>query len=115
MQQEQKLKYEYEVELAELRNRPPPVTPRQQNPPITRSPSPPKQQTTPNKSAPQHSLNEIYLGEYCPLTLKAVQANRNHLDKYREYAIQLFEKELDDMGIDPVINFFINNLNRFNP
>ena len=114
MQQEQKLKYEYEVELAELRNRPPPVTPRQQNPPITRSPSPPKQQTIPNKSSPQHALNEIYLGEYCPLTLKAVQANRNHLDKYREYAIQLFEKELDEMGIDPVIKFIIKNYYYFN-
>ena len=42
MHQEQQLRNQYESELAELRNRPPPVTPRQQNNGyIERSPSPP--------------------------------------------------------------------------
>ena len=93
-----------------MRNRPPPVTPRQQfNGSIdNRSPSPKgmSKQTVPKQNnAPQNV--DIYLPEYCPLTLKEVQVNRNHLDKFKDYALQLFEKELDDMGINIVrISYF---------
>ena len=89
-----------------MRNRPPPVTPRQQQTPIDRSPSPPK--NIPKSNDPPVSNRNldptvaIYLPEYSPLTIAAVQNNRNHLDKFKDYAVQLFEKELDDMGIDIV-------------
>ena len=105
LHQEQQLRNQYEIELADLRNRPPPVTPRQPQQPTDRSPSPPK--NPPKQIEPLSNRNidpavAIYLPEYCPLTMTAVQSNRNHLDKFKDYAIQLFEKELDEMGIDIV-------------
>ncbi len=108
LQQERQLKNQYEIELADLRNRPPPVTPRQQPQPVDRSPSPPKSAITKQTNPPVTNRNidptvAIYLPETCPLTLNAVQANRNHLDKFKDYAVQLFERELDEMGIDIVI------------
>jgi hypothetical protein len=108
LQQERQLKNQYEIELADLRNRPPPVTPRQQPQLVDRSPSPPKSAITKQTNPPVTNRNidptvAIYLPETCPLTLNAVQANRNHLDKFKDYAVQLFERELDEMGIDIVI------------
>lgn len=105
LEEEKQLRYQLERELAELKNRPPPVTPRQPQAPnvITRTPSPTKVKAEPITSQrPISNTDDIYLPEYCPLTLRAVQNNPNHLNKYREYAMQLFEKELDEMGIDMV-------------
>jgi hypothetical protein len=89
-----------------LRNKPPPVTPRQQQASIDRSPSPPKNISKSNDPpVPNRNIDPtvaIYLPEYCPLTMAAVQNNRNHLVKFKDYAVQLFEKELDEMGIDIV-------------
>lgn len=45
---------------------------------------------------------DIYLPEYCRLTLKAVQKNPNLLLKFKEAAIKYFNEELDQLGIDPV-------------
>ena len=86
------------------------MTPRQQQQPLntsggfttggTPSPTPKISNAVPER--PTNFIGEIYLPEYCPLTLKAVQANKNHLDKFRDYAAQLFDKELDEMGINAV-------------
>lgn len=80
-------------ELAELRRQPPKVTPRK----LTETPLP---SSSPRESPVRKNL--IYLPEYCPLTLKAVQANPNHLDSYRKYAQKMLEENLDEIGIDKV-------------
>ena len=120
---ERQLKYECEKELAELKNRPPPVTPRQQQQQqqqqlhqqsrttASRTPSPTKgrdnyehhhhqqqQQQPPKQPTP---VDLIYLPEYCERTLRAVQANAEHLGKYKQYAEKLLEQELDELGIEP--------------
>jgi hypothetical protein len=113
LHEEQKQRYTSEKELAELKNRPPPVTPRQQQ--QQQLAVPPAQQSssrTPSPSKPHQIENhqvlipnsEIYLPEYCRLTLKAVQKNPNVLVRYKEAAIKYFNEELDQLGIDPVNN-----------
>lgn len=38
--------------------------------------------------------------EYCPLTKKELEHNPTHLDKFKKFALDSFEKELDEFGID---------------
>jgi hypothetical protein len=116
------LRYQVEKELADLKNRsgPPPVTPRGGS--MQRSPSPPKmpaetkkkaqqqkqprQQEQQQRSRPQQktqadkSSGEIYLPEYCPMTLQAVKQNLNHLEQFKRSAIGFFENDLDELGIE---------------
>ena len=127
------MRYEYEKELAELKNRPPPITPRNQpsNNQLSRSPSPQKQDNKyqkqqeqdtnkqhskiqqqtlsqqPPPTGPSFFNEDIYLPEYCPLTLRAVQKNPNTLKKFREAAIKEFNEELDSIGITPVNDLII--------
>jgi hypothetical protein len=121
LQNELIIKRQYEEQLAELRNRPPPITPRQQQNTTgkSRSPSPIKHKEQHEKTTKPIIPNDlIYLSEYCPLTLAAVSKNPNHLQIYKDYVLELFEKELDELGIDIVylLNFLtvlIEKKNRF--
>ena len=122
LDEEKRIRSQNEAELADLKSRPPPVTPRQQQAPAR--PASPPQRPKPHKPADdkskvkknqaadtlldsvhastQLSHDDIYLPEYCPLTLKAFQKNPNVLIKYKEAAVKYFNDELDNMGIDPV-------------
>ncbi len=46
------------------------------------------------------STGEIYLPEYCPMTLQAVKKNANHLVQFKKSALGLFENDLDELGIE---------------
>lgn len=108
-----------EQELAELRKQPPRVTPRKLND-TARSPSPPPpakithQQPVyqPAPSSTYINRDLIYLPDHCPLTLRAVNANRNHLEPFRQQALKLLEQELFDIGIEKVAYylFFLKDL-----
>lgn len=117
LQQEQQLRYRLEEELAELKNRPPPITPRQPAPapshnvpkqeePLKKQPPSIQPSRSPSPTKSRHAnpgpTEEIYLPEYCPLTLKLVQTNPTHLQKFKQIALTLFEKDLDEIGISLV-------------
>ena len=111
--------------MADLKSRPPPVTPRQAparpaSPPQRQKPHKPAEEKSKVKrnqaaetlidsvhASAQLSHDDIYLPEYCPLTLKAFQKNPNVLAKYKEAAVKYFNDELDNMGIDPVLFCFL--------
>jgi hypothetical protein len=105
---EKMIRDQFEKELNELKNRPPPITPRQQGQ-LSRSPSPlPKNQQKQNLNKNNNNNNnnsinsnmlEIYLPEYCPLTLRAVQRNRNILSEIKIEAIEDINEEFDEFGI----------------
>jgi hypothetical protein len=107
LQEEEQLRFALEQELNELRKQPPKVTPRK---PVDtpRSPSPQAVPRIAQPPPPQPSqpLDLIYLPEYCPLTLKAVQTNPRHLDNFRKYAEKMLEENLDEVGIDKVQHLF---------
>lgn len=97
------MRFKLEQELNEYRKQPPKITPRKPNEikqEINRSPSPVNKVTAP----PPGDL--IYLTEYCPLTLRAVQADPNHLNTFRKYAEKMLEENLDEVGIDKVLKQF---------
>lgn len=99
LQEEQQQRKKLEQELAEWRKQPPKVTPRTTATP--RSPSPPQPPPRPLPPAPPGS-DLIYLPDYCPLTLRAVQENPSHLVNFRRYAEKMLEENLDEVGIDKV-------------
>ncbi|CAF0924834.1 unnamed protein product [Brachionus calyciflorus] len=89
---------------SELKNRPPSVTPRQQGTTsasqiITHIPQPIQTDKLPSQPLKSQPKSSIYLPDYCPLTLKELNSNPLHLDKFKKLAISLFEKELDEFGI----------------
>lgn len=98
-----------EQELAEMRKQPPRITPRKL-PDTPRSPSPPHlenilpvhQQPPPPPPPPPPNPNLIYLPNHCPLTLRAVQADSNHLEPFKKQARRMLEEELKDLGLDKV-------------
>ncbi len=108
MYKEQTQRAELEKELAELKNRPPPITPRGQQQPHPPQPQQikdePKQKGSSSKQQQQsqqkNNTIEIYLPEYCPMTFKAVQTNPNHLTKFKQSAREIYENDLDEFGID---------------
>ena len=86
---------------------PPRVTPRKMTD-ASRSPSPPKVFEVPAYQAPPShvhvpSRDLIYLPDHCPLTLRAVDANPDHLKPFRAQANKIMENELDELGVDKVI------------
>jgi hypothetical protein len=46
------------------------------------------------------SLGEIYLPEYCPMTLQAVKQNAGHLGQFKKSALGLFDNDMDELGIE---------------
>lgn len=97
-----------EARRLQQQQQPPRVTPRKMTD-ASRSPSPPKVFEVPAYQAPPlshvHVPNPdlIYLPDHCPLTLRAVDANPDHLKPFRAQAIKIIENELNELGIDKVI------------
>lgn len=83
---------------SDLKNRPPTITPRQQGNQVLAPVPSNKLPIQPNK--PAKKSFEIYLSQYCPLTLKRVQSDPSHLGIFKKNALEAYEKELDDLGIN---------------
>ncbi|RMZ97391.1 zinc finger DZIP1L-like isoform X1 [Brachionus plicatilis] len=95
LQFEQQLRQKLE---SDLKNRPPTVTPRQQP---NQVPAPVPSKKLPTQPVKNMSKSvEIYLPQYCPITLRKVQSNPSYLDSFKKSALEAFEKELDDLGIN---------------